>query len=37
MEQDQKANDDIRRKKIEQRARDLEIQKYQRMQMGDTV
>lgn len=31
MEQDQKHNNDIKRKKIEQRAKDLEIQKYQRM------
>lgn len=37
MEQDQKANDDMRRKKMEQRARDLEIQKYQRMQMGEVI
>ena len=28
MDQDQKANDDIRRKKIEQRAKVLEIQKF---------
>ena len=31
MDQDQKANDDIKRKKIEQRAKVLEIQKFQRM------
>ena len=37
MEQDQKANDDMKRKKIEQRTRDLEIQKYQRMQMGEPI
>lgn len=28
MDQDQKANDDIKRKKIEQRAKVLEIQKF---------
>lgn len=31
IEQDQRANDDMKKKKLEKRAKDIEIQKYQKM------